>query len=138
MRVLVTGGREFSLPDEVHRILFPIHKLLGIHELGHGDAEGLDTLAKLWALSMGIEPVPFEATKRDWEVYGNRAGNMRNSRMLREFCPHIGVSFPGGTGTADMTAKLIEAGIPTLVGTYADINKTTLRWKVVNGKIYGR
>jgi hypothetical protein len=137
MRVLVTGGRDFTLADEVHRILYPIHTLFGIHELGHGDAEGLDTLAKLWALAIGIEPVPFEVSKHDWDLYGGRAGNMRNSRMLRNFMPHIGVSFPGGPGTADMTEKLIEAGVPTFVGRWQDFNKDRLTWKVVNGKIHG-
>ena len=37
MRVLVTGGRDFALPDEVHRILFTIHQAWTIEELGHGD-----------------------------------------------------------------------------------------------------
>lgn len=137
MRVLVTGGREFSLPDEVHRILFPIHKLLGIHKLGHGDAEGLDTLAKLWALSLGIDTTGYPVSDREWDLYGGRAGNMRNSQMLREFCPHFGVSFPGGNGTADMTTKMIDSGLPTFVGRWGDYNKNTITWKVVNGRIYG-
>jgi hypothetical protein len=137
MRVLVTGGREFALADEVGRILNTLHGAFTITELGHGDAEGADTLCKLWALSMGIPTAEYEITQHQWDLYGDRAGNMRNSRMLREFKPDTGVSFPGGSGTADMTTKLIEASIPTLVGTYADINKTTLRWKTVNGKNHG-
>lgn len=139
MRVLVTGGRDFNLPDEVHRILFGIHSMAPIHKIGHGDAEGADTLCKLWALSMGIEPVPFPVEKAKWDLYGSRAGNMRNSQMLREFAPHMSVSFPGGPGTADMTEKLIADGLPTFVGRWADINRTTITWKVENGKLsYGR
>lgn len=134
MRVLVTGGRDFAQPDLVHPILYQIHKQHGITELGHGDAEGLDTLAKLWALSFGIVTAEYEVTQQDWDLYGSRAGNMRNSSMLRLFRPDIGVAFPGRTGTADMRTKLVEAGIPTFVGRWTDTNKNALRWELVNGK----
>jgi hypothetical protein len=133
-RVLVTGGRDFALPDEVHRILAPIHAKKGIAVLGHGDAEGLDTLAKLWALSMDIEAKPYEVTQAQWDLYGNRAGNMRNSRMLREFKPTLGVAFPGGNGTGDMLDKLLESGVPTLVSRYINIERSTLRWELRKGR----
>jgi hypothetical protein len=133
-RVLVTGGREFALPDEVHRILYPIHQRKGIAELGHGDAEGADTLCKLWALSMGIPTAEYEVTQDQWDLYGNRAGNMRNSRMLREFKPTLGIAFPGGSGTADMREKLIEAHIPTIVGVFA---AGTIRWTLRKGPYLG-
>src|SRR5438105_1303503 len=127
MRVLVTGGRDFALPDEVHRILGALAgSYFGITELAHGDAEGADRLCKLWALRFGIAVRDFEATKAEWDVWGNRAGNMRNSRMLREFKPDIGVAFPGGSGTVDMRTKLIEAGVPTFVGSYSNIERTAL------------
>lgn len=134
MRVLVTGGREFNQPDLVHPILHQIHRLHGIEELAHGGAEGLDTLAKLWALSFGLVTAEYEATQAEWDIFGNRAGNMRNSRMLRLFKPDIGVAFPGANGTADMRTKLIEAGVPTFVGRWTDTNKNALRWELVNGK----
>jgi hypothetical protein len=132
MRVLVTGGRDFNLPDEVHRILMPIHALFTIEELGHGDADGLDTLAKLWACSMGIDTVAYPVSDREWDLYGSRAGNMRNSAMLRQFKPELGISFPGADGTADMTRKLIDARVRTIVGRWADINHTTINWKVAD------
>ena len=138
-RVLVTGGRDFALPDVVHQILYPIHQRFGIAELAHGGAEGktahesADILCKLWALRFGIPVLEYEATKAEWDVWGKRAGNMRNSRMLREFRPDLGIAFPGGTGTADMRAKLIEAEIPTLVGSYTDLTKSAVRWRLKNG-----
>lgn len=132
-RVLVTGGRDFSLPDIVHHVLYPVHRRFGIEELAHGGATGFDELSKLWALSNGIPTAEYECSKAEWDVWGNRAGNMRNSRMLRLFKPSFGVAGPGGTGTADMTRKLIEAGVPTLVGTWVDVDHTTVRWKLKNG-----
>jgi hypothetical protein len=133
MRVLVTGGRDFNLPDEVHRILYAVHTTSPITLLGHGDAEGADRLCKLWALRFDIEVRDYEATKAEWEIWGSRAGNMRNSRMLREFRPDAAVSFPGGSGTRDMRVKLLQAGVPTFVGFYTDTNKDQLRWKFYKG-----
>jgi hypothetical protein len=132
-RVLVTGGRDFALPNVVHEILSSIQQRFGIEELGHGEAEGLDTLAKLWALCHGIPVAGYEATQAEWEVWGNRAGNIRNSRMLRSFQPNLGVAFPGGSGTADMRRKLLEANIPTVVGTWTDTTKSAVRWRLKNG-----
>jgi hypothetical protein len=136
-RVLVTGGRDFNLPDEVHRILHPILTRWGIEELGQGEAEGADTLAKLWALSMGIPVACYEANDAEWKLWGNRAGNMRNSRMLRCFKPNMAVAFPGGNGTADMTTKLIEARVPTLVGRWTNTKRNEVRWHLRKGVYYG-
>jgi hypothetical protein len=132
-RVLVTGGRDFALPDEVHGILFPIAKRFGIEELGQGEAEGADTLAKLWALCHGIAVAGYEAEPHEWELFGNRAGNIRNGRMLRHFKPDLGVAFPGGNGTADMVEKLHEAGVPYLLGRWANVERTKIRWRLKNG-----
>ena len=43
---------------------------------------------------------------------GLSAGPARNQRMLDEGKPDAGIAFPGGPGTADMTRRLKEAGIP--------------------------
>jgi hypothetical protein len=130
-RVLVTGGRYFNLADEVHRILHPIHLKHGIAELGEGWATGADELSRLWALSHGIPVASYEA---NWKLLGNYAGKARNSQMLRAFNPDLGVAFPGGDGTRDMIAKLLTAGVPTLVGTYSDSAEQALRWELKKGK----
>jgi hypothetical protein len=138
VRVLVSGGREFDLVDEVHRILMPIHTEFGIAVLGHGDAEGADTLCKLWALSLGIETKDYECTQTEWDLYGHRAGRMRNSRMLREFKPDIGVIFPGGRGTSDMKWKMDDVGLPYYFGKPTLMNPQKLFWELKNGKKNGR
>lgn len=144
MRVLITGGRDFNLPDEVHRILWPIHQQTpivggynGITELGEGGADGADLLCKLWALRFGIPVAEYECSKAEWDVWGNRAGNMRNSRMLRDFKPDLGVSFPGGNGTKDMTTKLLDARIPTFVGRYSNVERTAVKWHLRKGDYVG-
>lgn len=129
-RVLVTGGRWFNATDQVHLVLAPLHARFGIEELGEGGATGADELSKLWALAHNIPVRTFEA---NWKLFGNRAGSIRNSEMLREFKPNLGISFPGGKGTADMTAKLLAAGVPTLVGIWKNDAEQEVIWKMKHG-----
>lgn len=113
MRVLITGGREFRDRDYVFRCLDVAREVLGITEIVHGDAEGVDRFAREWALARDImqhkEPVPPES----WQRLGGRAGNARNSLMLRKWEPGAVIGFPGGTGTTDMVLKARRANIPT-------------------------
>jgi len=113
MRVLITGGREFRDTETVYRCLDQAREALGITEIVHGDAVGVDTLAGRWALDRGViqhkEPVPPES----WQRLGGRAGNARNSFMLRKWEPDAVIGFPGGTGTTDMVIKARAAHIPT-------------------------
>lgn len=129
-RVLVTGGRYFNLADEVHRILHPIHLKHGIAELGEGWATGADELCRLWALAHGIPVASYEA---NWKLLGNYAGMARNTQMLKAFQPDLGVAFPGSRGTADMTKKLLAAGVPTLVAAFTDSAEKALRWELKKG-----
>jgi hypothetical protein len=131
-RILVTGGRYFNLADEVDRILRPIHLRDGIAEVGEGWATGADELCRLWALAHGIPVASYEA---NWKLLGNAAGSARNSRMLREFKPDLGVAFPGGEGTKDMVRKLLFAGVPTIIGRFSDATEKSVSWKLLNGKI---
>jgi len=112
MRVLVTGGRDYTDRERVFETLDRIHAKKSITCLIHGDAPGADTLASQWAASRRVAELPFSA---DWNNhYGNRAGNVRNSRMLRFGKPDLVVAFPGRSGTADMKLKAREAGIKVI------------------------
>lgn len=53
-RILVTGGRKYSNREFVYRIL---NNFLAKQPfiLIHGDADGLDTLAKEWAIENNVE-----------------------------------------------------------------------------------
>lgn len=47
----------------------------------HGNARGTDQIAAQAAERNGCEVIPFEA---DWDLYGKRAGIIRNIEMLKE------------------------------------------------------
>lgn len=128
MKVLITGGREFTNETDAFHKLDQFHALAPITELIHGDAEGADTLARRWAVLRGIthhpEPVPPES----WQRLGGRAGNARNSLMLRKWEPEAVVAFPGGTGTLDMVKKARAQHTPTFMTWSADYLLNVQKW----------
>jgi hypothetical protein len=122
-RLLVCGGRDFNSPDLLNEALNKLYWLKPFAVLIEGEATGADQMARSWAMFMGI---PVEPHWADWDLFGGRAGSIRNSRMLREGKPTMGMAFPGGDGTADMIKKLTLARVPTLVGRW---NDGTIIWK---------
>lgn len=115
MICLVTGGRSFTDRFFVYERLDEARAALGITELVHGGARGADTLAKDWAVSRGIPHHPEPVDEESWQRLGGRAGNARNSFMLRKWSPGVVIGFPGGTGTTDMVVKGRAAKIPVLM-----------------------
>jgi hypothetical protein len=117
-RVLVTGGRDYDDEAHVFDVLDRLHATARIEVIIAGGklesekrserARGADRLALLWAKARGVTPIECPA---DWPKYGDRAGPIRNSVMLREHRPTMVVGFPGGHGTADMLRKAAKANV---------------------------
>lgn len=81
--------------------LAPLHIIVG-------GQRGADNGGLLWGLAWGYQVQVFKA---DWKKSGKAAGPLRNQRMLNER-PDLGIGFPGGRGTADMTRRLLAAKVP--------------------------
>lgn len=124
MRVVVTGGRSYSDTKRVFAVLDELHARRPITALIEGEASGLDVRAKAWARQRGVLSVPFPAPwgdidhpgavvryRRDGTAHDAAAGGRRNQQMIDEGRPDFGFVFPGGTGTADMRARLVAAHI---------------------------
>lgn len=107
MIVLVTGGRDYSDAKLVGEVLTRVHKEHHIQLLVHGCATGADTLAAIWAMKHGIQPVGCPAL---WDFYDKLAGSIRNTAMLW-IKPQLCVAFPGGNGTANMVGQAKQSGI---------------------------
>ena len=111
MRVLVTGGRDFTNAALMAWVLWDVQVTLGpITEIIHGDATGADHLAGNWAFDSRI---PSTCEQADWNQ-GPQGGPERNARMVA-MNPDLVVAFPGGTGTADCVRKAKAAGIEVRV-----------------------
>ena len=111
MRVLITGGRDFSDRALLFDALDRLHSIHGFTVLIHGDASGADRLSGEWAASKGIQ---VEARPAEWKKHGRAAGPIRNSQMLDEK-PGLVIAFPGGNGTADMVKKAKQAGLEVVM-----------------------
>jgi hypothetical protein len=108
VKVLICGGRDFDLKDEMFAFLDLINKDLQFTTVIEGDARGADKLAGEWAQARDI---PVEKYPADWENHGKAAGFIRNKQMLDEGTPELVIAFPGGNGTANMVKQAREAGV---------------------------
>jgi hypothetical protein len=108
MRVLVTGGRNFSDIELVKRTLGFMHEMTPINAIIHGAAPGADALAGWWARENAIQVEEYPAR---WREQGRAAGPIRNQEMITVGKPDVCVAFPGGTGTADMVRRARAAGV---------------------------
>ena len=121
MKILVTGGRDYQGRDIVFRAL----DTLTIDEgdmlprkgtvIAHGCATGTDTWADEWAV---VNWVPIKEYRPNWNLYGKRAGSIRNGEMLADFQPDIVLATPGGPGTFDMVGRAENSGVPVLFATW--------------------
>jgi hypothetical protein len=114
MRVLVTGGRDYTDRDTAWKVLDALHKTQPITEIIHGAARGADTLADHWALAREVRRQLFPVSKEDWEKYGKSAGHRRNRLMHATCPPDLVLAFPGGPGTAGMVDIATKAGTPVV------------------------
>jgi hypothetical protein len=119
-RVLVCGGRDYADRDRLFATLDRIHAERAITLVIHGGARGADRLSGEWATARLCECISYPA---QWEIYGPRAGPMRNQQMLDEGRPDLVVVFPGGRGTANMLRKAQLAGVEVVI---VGIGETTV------------
>lgn len=109
-RILVTGGRDNYDWLTVERAIFDHCKQNDI--IVHGAASGVDSLcAQVVRYSPDFfDEDPFPAEWKVDGVFNPNAGPERNQRMLDSGIQGA-LIFAGGTGTADMTRRLVAAGI---------------------------
>lgn len=126
MRIVVTGGREFTDKSIIHGCLDYINSLRKITCVRHGGANGVDKICGEWAKNNSIAE---EIYHPDWHnfhspdavvkisptgnKYNAKAGHDRNQKMLDDTpIPDLCVPFPGGRGTKDMLKRMLKSGIP--------------------------
>ena len=126
MRLAVTGGRNYRDRKRVEETLNRIHAATPLDVLIHGAASGADTLARDWAIRIGVQHDPYPAAWDDIDAlpcrirfrnrkpYNALAGFTRNTRMILQGVPHLVVCFAGGTGTQHMRGQALRHGVPIL------------------------
>lgn len=126
MRLVVFGGRDYSDQRTFDHFMAGAVRA-GLSVVIEGGAPGADRMARKYAEKHGI---PFEEYAADWDnidrpgaiirrrrdgsLYDAGAGFLRNQQMLDEGKPDMGLSFPGGNGTADMLTRCDAAGLKVI------------------------
>lgn len=108
----VTGGRDYRNEPRIHSKLDKYHERYRFTHLLHGGATGLDTIADEWCdTRSGVQSVRCRA---HWNRDGNKAAGPLRNDMMAILRPIVLLSFPGGTGTAGMTALCRSYGIKVI------------------------
>lgn len=116
MKVVITGGREYTDDVTIYHYLDWVHKNSPITLLINGVARGADSIARQWAIDRNIPYHDVPVLKEHWKQYGKAAGNIRNGWML-DLNPDVVIAFPGNTGTADCMRQATKRGIK-VIGPY--------------------
>jgi hypothetical protein len=78
MKLAIVGSREFTNYSMAFDILSQIHD---VNLIISGGAKGADTIAERFAESRHI---PILIIKPEWNIYGKRAGFIRNTTIVNE------------------------------------------------------
>ena len=103
-KLIIAGGRKTHMTDDQWNDLTNLSDL--VDEVVSGGATGIDNWGELWA---GRNRKPCKLFEPEWEKYGPAAGPIRNSAMC-SYANALAI-FDGGSGSADMLAKAVKAGL---------------------------
>lgn len=107
MRLVIAGGRDYTLTRADYVSLDALAVKLGVAEVVSGGAKGADAGGEDWAKSRGF---PVRLFPAQWKRYGKRAGPIRN-REMAEYADAVAL-FPGGSGTESMRREARRSGLP--------------------------
>lgn len=118
LRVLICGSRDWDSPNQIEMLLDGLllrtaaadEKLVVIE----GCARGADNAAHLWGVDGKL--LKHRHFPANWDLYGKRAGPIRNQEMLTKGRPHVVYAFSddleASRGTRDMVTRAQKAGLP--------------------------
>lgn len=81
MKWIIAGSRKFGDPAYVWRCLDFYYKQGSIDEIVSGMADGPDIYGWAYAKGKNIPVKEFPVVQADWDLYGKKAGHLRNEKM---------------------------------------------------------
>lgn len=119
MKVLVCGSRGFN----DYQLLAKKLSEYNITEIIEGGSRGADLLSKRYGYDNGIKVTEVKAR---WDLYGKRAGYLRNEQMVN-MNPDLVIAFWSGVskGTKHTIDLAINKGIKLEVIYYGDISNNS-------------
>lgn len=113
MKLIIAGSR--SLDTETTYLIEKALCILpdqGISEVVSGNARGIDQLGAQWAR---FNKIPVSLFLAEWEVYGKRAGFLRNERMAKHGDALLAIWDGQSKGTKHMIDIMTKEGKPVYV-----------------------
>lgn len=109
MKIVITGGRDYSNKDKVFKVLDSLNP----KKLYHGGASGADSISESW---WDIRRICVrEIFNADWNRLGRAAGPVRNLKMLKYAGEDaVVVAFAGGKGTENCIQYAKDLGMIVL------------------------
>lgn len=107
MRLVVAGGRDYSLTQADRTWLLELCRRHKVTEIVSGGARGADRGGEECAELFGLALTVFPA---DWKTHGRGAGPIRN-RQMAEYTNLVAL-FPGGSGTRSMQREAERVNKP--------------------------
>ena len=108
-KVLVCGSRDYTDRIKMVNIMSSLSPAVTIIE---GGARGADIMAREIAEKWGWKVIEFPA---NWDLYGKKAGPIRNKQMLVEGKPDLVLAFYSAKekskGTKNMVEQAQKAGV---------------------------
>lgn len=132
MRVLITGSRDWPARALVHVALYDawVNDDDDDFVVVHGTAPGADTYADEWGRLMARNTTPrirVEPHPAQWELYGRRAGYLRNRKMVDLGADLCMAFIKDGSAGASMTVRMAEeAGIKVVRWTVEGDGKVSI------------
>ena len=107
MKVIIAGGRDYNNYAFLAQTMDDFVKENNVEEVVCGCAAGADSLGAKWAKERGIPVKEFPA---EWDVFGKKAGILRNHDM-GNYADFLVAFWDGqSTGTRDMISYMKQIG----------------------------
>ena len=107
--LMVTGSRRHNDWGLIRSVLDMFVQDYGHPNLViHGDANGADTFAQIWAQNNHL---PIRKYPAEWHIHGKKAGPMRNTEMVNVATHCYAFPLEDSKGTWDAVKKAKEKGI---------------------------
>ena len=122
-RVLVTGSRHWYCLAMAERIVRKLADRHGEIAIIHGAAPGVDSAFESAVELIDRPEVVAWPHPAPWQVFGRRAGPLRNQAMVdlgADICIAVHPDLANSRGTKDCVRRAMDAGIPVWAVTAED------------------
>ena len=119
MKIIIAGSRDINNKSVIQKTIW--ESPFSITEVVCGEARGVDTLGKEWAIENSI---PVKSFKPDWNKYALKAGFIRNAEMADYADGAIVIMFSKGTsGSKNMIQQMRKRNKPCFIKLIEERNK---------------